>query len=172
MLQENFHGRNTVVTSRVIRIDLDVWSELQRRAVPFKDNPNSVLRRVLGLEAGDLVAPDSSAGNTLDARVAKLLKMVEARVGQPLAVSPTKSGRTHRFESNMGKVVAFIHQQNHRVKVESSVQMAEEAGIECWDHLLNKGWWGQDSSVYWQIPNDDDDAYDRAAGFLDKLWRL
>lgn len=32
-----------------IRIDEDVWSALQRQAIPFEDTPNSVLRRVLGL---------------------------------------------------------------------------------------------------------------------------
>ena len=34
----------------VIRIDEEVWKELQKRAVPLVDTPNSTLRRVLGLE--------------------------------------------------------------------------------------------------------------------------
>ncbi|MFC2000059.1 hypothetical protein ACFLXE_04805 [Chloroflexota bacterium] len=34
----------------VIRIDEDVWKELQSRAEPLVDIPNSVLRRILGLE--------------------------------------------------------------------------------------------------------------------------
>ena len=33
----------------VIRVDDDVWRELQRRAVPLVDTPNSVLRKILGL---------------------------------------------------------------------------------------------------------------------------
>ena len=33
----------------VIRVDDDVWRELQRRAVPLVDTPNSVLRRTLRL---------------------------------------------------------------------------------------------------------------------------
>jgi len=35
---------------RTIRIDDDVWRSLQRRATPFEDTPNAVLRRVLGLD--------------------------------------------------------------------------------------------------------------------------
>ncbi len=162
---------NTAPITKVIRIDWEVWSELQRRATPFKDNPNSVLRRVLGLRA-DSIDSRPSAENSLDQRVAKLLQLVEVRVGQPPAVSPTKTGRSHRFESSKGKVVAFIHQQKHRVKVETSRKMATEAGIDNWDHWLNNGWWSQDHSVYWQISTNDDNAYGRAAGVLDKLWRL
>ena len=33
----------------VIRVDDEVWKELQRRAEPLVDTPNSVLRRILGL---------------------------------------------------------------------------------------------------------------------------
>lgn len=36
---------------RVIRIDDDVWRVLQKRAVPLQDTPNSVLRRLLRLDA-------------------------------------------------------------------------------------------------------------------------
>lgn len=37
--------------SHVIRVDDDVYAELQKRAQPFVDTPNDVLRRVLGLNA-------------------------------------------------------------------------------------------------------------------------
>jgi negative regulator of replication initiation len=36
---------------RTIRIDDDVWRGLQRRATPFEDTPNCVLRRLLKLDA-------------------------------------------------------------------------------------------------------------------------
>ena len=45
--------------SRVIRIDEEVWAELQRRARPFEDNPNAVIRKVLGLPAQVVVKQDS-----------------------------------------------------------------------------------------------------------------
>src|SRR5262245_53475552 len=32
---------------RVIRVDDDVWRALQKKALPFADTPNSVLRRIL-----------------------------------------------------------------------------------------------------------------------------
>jgi hypothetical protein len=39
----------TYVNVRVIRIDEDVYRDLQARATPFVDTPNAVLRRLLGL---------------------------------------------------------------------------------------------------------------------------
>ena len=36
--------------SRIIRVDEEVYSSLQKKAVAFVDTPNSVLRRILGLE--------------------------------------------------------------------------------------------------------------------------
>ena len=43
----------------VIRVDEEVWRELQRRAVPLVDTPNSVLRRMLGL-TGEEVSGDET----------------------------------------------------------------------------------------------------------------
>jgi hypothetical protein len=42
--------------SPIIRIDEEVYSWLQSRAQPFDDTPNSVLRRVAGLDAGQSIA--------------------------------------------------------------------------------------------------------------------
>ena len=41
----------------VIRVDDEVWQQLQRRAEPLVDTPNSVLRRILGL-TGDRVSSE------------------------------------------------------------------------------------------------------------------
>ena len=38
----------------VIRVDDEVWNELQRRAEPLVDTPNSVLRRILGLTGEEI----------------------------------------------------------------------------------------------------------------------
>ena len=35
---------------KVIRIDNDVWKILKGQAIPLEDNPNSVLRRLLGID--------------------------------------------------------------------------------------------------------------------------
>lgn len=45
----------------VIRIDSDIWSELQRRAVPLVDTPNTVLRRLLGLDSKKQVTLQTNA---------------------------------------------------------------------------------------------------------------
>lgn len=36
-------------TTRTIRVDLEVWAELKKRAEPLEDTPNAVIRRLLGL---------------------------------------------------------------------------------------------------------------------------
>jgi hypothetical protein len=40
-----------------IRIDEEVWAWLKSLAVPFEDTPNSVLRRVSGIDASDVETP-------------------------------------------------------------------------------------------------------------------
>ena len=35
---------------KVIRIDDDVWKLLKKQAIPLEDNPNTVLRRLLGID--------------------------------------------------------------------------------------------------------------------------
>jgi predicted transcriptional regulator len=40
-----------MATSRTIRVDDEVFAALQALAEPFTDNPNTVLRRVLKLDA-------------------------------------------------------------------------------------------------------------------------
>lgn len=42
---------------RSIEIDDDVWQALQAGAEPLIDDPNSVLRRLLGIDGGDAGAP-------------------------------------------------------------------------------------------------------------------
>jgi hypothetical protein len=44
---------------RTIRIDEDVWIQLQKRAQPFVDSPNDVLRRLLQLNESRRAVPDS-----------------------------------------------------------------------------------------------------------------
>jgi predicted CopG family antitoxin len=40
-------GRVETPTTRTIRIDNEVYEWLQSKAVPFKDGPNNVLRRLM-----------------------------------------------------------------------------------------------------------------------------
>ena len=160
-----------MVSTRVIRIDQQVWTELQRRGVAFEDNPNSVLRRLLGLSTNRLSETAGSGAGVLDPRIARLLALVEARVGESPDSSPTRTGQSRRFKSKRGYVVGFIYAQKRRLKVESNEHLARNAGINNWDHWLRNGWWNQDNSVYWHVPDDDDDSGRRVADVLDRLWR-
>lgn len=36
-------------SSKVIRVDLEVWEKLKRLAVPLEDTPGDVIRRLVGL---------------------------------------------------------------------------------------------------------------------------
>jgi len=53
----------------VIEIDEDVWRELQRRAVPLVDIPNTVLKRVLGLNGKKQATPQ---GNVVEIQLNNL----------------------------------------------------------------------------------------------------
>ena len=53
----------------VIEIDEDVWRELQRRAVPLVDTPNTVLKGVLGLDGKKQATPQ---GNVVEIQLNNL----------------------------------------------------------------------------------------------------
>ena len=53
----------------VITIDDDVWRELQSRAVPLIDTPNTVLRRILGLNGNKKVV---AQGNVIEIQLNNL----------------------------------------------------------------------------------------------------
>ena len=148
--------------SRVIRIDDQVWAELQQRARPLEDTPNSVLRRVFTLpEEG----PEPGG---LDPRVATLLQRVQPLVGHPPQVHPVEKG--YSFLSQTGEGVAYIRPQRERLRVGASKEMAEKAGLNTWDKERADRFFGG-PSVRWYAPDGDDAAYQRLAAVLEKLWR-
>ena len=94
--------------SKVIRIDAQVWAELQRRARPLEDTPNSVLRRVLSL-------PEEGTGpERLEPRVIRLLALVRGLVGQMPQVEAARKG--YAFLSRTGMVVADLRPQKERLR--------------------------------------------------------
>jgi len=149
--------------SKVIRIDDQVWAELQRRARPLEDTPNSVLRRVFGL------SEEGPEPGGLDPRVAALLQRVEQLVGQSPQVHPVEKG--YSFLSQTGEGVAYIRPQKERLRVGASKEMAEKAGLNTWDRERLKGFFGG-PEVRWYIPDGDDAAYQRLAAVLARLWQL
>jgi len=62
--------------SPTIRIDDEVWSWLKSLAVPFEDTPNSVLRRVAGMDAPGAPAASLTPPQLIDLRVDKSQRSV------------------------------------------------------------------------------------------------
>jgi hypothetical protein len=160
-----------MVPSRVIRIDEEVWAELQRKAVPFEDNPNSVLRRVLGLEKNEPVR-DNTREDKMDSRLIKLVNMVGQSDGRNLTIRANKSGY-FGISSDNDRVFGHIYTQRKRLKVEIRKDWAEKIGRKDWEHELKNGWYNTGiSSVYWFIPNDSEDAYHGVARLIKALRQL
>jgi hypothetical protein len=148
--------------SKVIRIDGEVWAELQRRARPLEDTPNSVLRRVLGL-------PDEEAGaERLEPRVARLLGLVQDLVGQMPQLEAARKG--YSLLSRTGLVVADIRPQKERLRAEASKAVAEAAGLTTWDRQGSEGSYGG-PVVRWYAADEDDAAYQSLSTVLATLWR-
>ena len=63
----------------VIRIDDEVWKELQKRAIPLIDTPNSVLRKLLGLEDAKMDDNDQDNGETKEKAVEIRVNNIDAK---------------------------------------------------------------------------------------------
>ncbi|MEU1699045.1 MULTISPECIES: DUF4357 domain-containing protein [Streptomyces] len=85
--------------SPTIRVDDEVYEELQRRAKPFVDTPNSTLRRVLGL-AGKAAPPGGKAAAPSSPQPAlhPLLADQKLRPGQRLVWRRRNLNRVHYAE--------------------------------------------------------------------------
>src|SRR5262245_62122280 len=148
--------------SKVIRIDDQDWAEVQRRARPLEDTPNSVLRRVLGL-------PEDSAGPArLEPRVTRLLALVQDLVGQMPHVEAARKG--YAFLSCTGMVVADLRPQKERLRVETSKTVAETAGLTVWDREGSEGSYGG-PVVRWYAADGDDAPGRSLAAVRSTLWR-
>ena len=148
--------------SKVIRIDEAVWAELQRRARPLEDTPNSVLRRVFGLPG------DKTESDSMDLRVSKLLALVQGYLGQTPQVYLGEQDCVFLSESQ--KAVAYIRSQKQRIKIAASKRAAERAGLSNWDHQSQRTVFG-DPGVAWYASDGDEAAYRRVAGVLVALWK-
>lgn len=156
-----------MVPSRVIRVDDDVWGELKARAEPFEDNPNTVLRRVFGLDAEN-VKDNSRKDIDVDFRIMKLVDLVKSITGENIDVRPVPGGVSIR--SKNGKVFAYVAPQKKRVKIAAEKGRAERAGLTSWEHENDKGWFNSGPEVYWFVTDDDTELYMQAAKMLARLW--
>jgi hypothetical protein len=147
--------------AKVIRIDDEVWAELQKRARPLEDTPNSVLRRVFGLPE------EGSESDRTDIRITKLLESLEKSVGETPKVC--RGRKDFSFLSKTEEVVACIRPQKQRLRIETRKETALKMSLSGWDRERTKGFFGE-PSVRWYIPDGDDAAYQQAAELLEKLW--
>jgi hypothetical protein len=148
--------------SKVIRIDEEVWGELQRRARPLEDTPNSVLRRVFNL-------PDEAPNETeTDHRIGRLLELLEERVGKRLRLSPARKGSA--LLSANDEPVAFIRSQRDRLRVTASKQLAQDAKLSDW-HRERADTEFSGGSVSWYAPDADEPAFQELVKVLANLWK-
>jgi hypothetical protein len=147
--------------SKVIRIDEQVWQELQKLARPLEDTPNSVLRRVFGL------SEEGVGDDELDARITRLLGQVQGSIGEAPQICRVR--KDYSFLSRAREVVAYVRPQQNKLRLGASKETAAAAGLAGWDAERNDGFFGG-PSVRWYIRDGDDAGYRRAAGLLEKLW--
>jgi hypothetical protein len=147
--------------AKVIRIDEEVWAELQKRARPLVDTPNSVLRKVFGLPE------EASETDETDIRITKLLEALEESVGETPQVR--RGRKDYSFLSKTEEVVASIRPRQQRLRIETRKETALKLGLSGWDRERKKGFFGE-PSVRWYLPDGDEVAYQQAAGLLEKLW--
>ena len=148
--------------SKVIRIDDQVWAELQKLAKPLEDTPNSVLRRVLGLPE---VTWDDDA---TDPRVTHLLALVGDRLGQQPQTHRVK--KDYSFLSHSQGVVAHIRPQSQKLRISAAKNSVQNAGLVKWDREKKDGFLGK-PSVRWYVEDGDEMGYQQAARLLEQLWR-
>lgn len=154
--------------SKVIRIDDEVWASLEARVQGFGDNPNTVLRRVFGLEAGNVSVPLENTEDNMDDRVGKLLDLVTQDLGHRPPAHATKN--SFALRSEVGRVVVYVYSQKKRLNVETRKDLAEKLGIEGWNHEVKNGWHNSGiDSVYWYVPNGDEETYHRVARIIARL---
>jgi hypothetical protein len=147
--------------AKVIRIDKEVWAELQKRAHPLEDTPNSVLRRVFDLPE------DGAETDKMDSRITKLLEAVEESVRETPQLR--RGRKDYSFLSKAEEVVASIRPRQQKLRIETRKETALKLGLSGWDRERKKGFFGE-PSVRWYLPDGDDAAYQQAAGLLERLW--
>jgi hypothetical protein len=149
---------------RKIDVDEEVYEELGKRARPFEDTPNSVLRRLFGLTE---VAEHSYNRSGIEEPLKRLLKLAGISESR---VSPTISGRYMVKEVKRGTVASIrVQSRLKRLKIAAPAAKAEQAGAEPWDEERPEGW-HKEKAAYWWVPFEDEEAYLKAAEVLKRLY--
>jgi hypothetical protein len=98
---------------KVIRIDDDVWKILQQKAIPFEDTPNTVLRRILGLNG----EPKPAVSN-------------EGRKEEKMVTTSVKFGGFSRRPPSRAKTGTIFPQPGYREPIlRVLMRMGGEGGV-------------------------------------------
>lgn len=158
-----------MVQSRVIRIDEDVWDQLKARAQPFEDSPNTVLRRVFGLDI-EKAKNDGNQHNERDSRILRLIDLVKSVTREDIDVRYYPTSRQYSVRSKTGIVFAYLIPQKRRMKIAAKKDSAEQAGFTNFQHEVKRGWFNSSSEVYWYVADKDEESYMAASRMLATLW--
>ncbi len=149
---------------RTIRVAEEVWAELERRVQSFQDNPNRVLRRLLTLQPAN--QPPQPSG--VDPRITQLLGI--AGLSSDRVSEPKRDGSVGIRGSNDGTIVAYVHPQKRRLKVEIKKDYAEKQGMSNWSSELQNGWFNTGiASVYYYALEADEIQFRVVGSYLRKL---
>jgi restriction system protein len=93
---------------KAIRIDDDVWVALQKKANPFEDTPNSVLRRVLGIDK-------ANGKHGKKARAARGTRTPQSAFREPLFRVLYESGASGKMSEVVDRVGDVMGEQLNEV---------------------------------------------------------
>ncbi len=96
---------------KAIRIDDDVWVSLQKKANAFEDTPNSVLRRVLGIDK-------ANAKHGKKTRAARGTRTPQSAFREPLLKVLYESGGAGKMSEVVDRVGDMMSEQLNEVDLQ------------------------------------------------------
>jgi len=117
----------------VIRIDDDVWKELQKRAQPFVDTPNTVLRRMMGMNSSPIENTSQENVETrkeVGQRMGNSIFIVINAIGNVADEKNASNGKliTQARISNKGDIVASARFSEGRKKLTTGSRIVMHQG--------------------------------------------
>lgn len=123
--------------SRTIRVDDEVFAELQSIAVPLVDTPNSTLRRLLGLDDPNSPGQDTPGTDRTPGReqtLAPLLADGRLSAGQPLIWRRRNLRQEHRAVVQADGMLRLEDGSTHKTPSSAATHLArnQQNGWKAW----------------------------------------
>ncbi len=118
--------------SPTIRIDNEVWAWLQQQARPFEDTPNSVLRRVAGLDGGNGRGTSREGGRKMSVTTGRLGIRVTGELQNRKHGLSAKHALYHKdgtFYERLREFPGVLCDDRGYVKYESREQFEKDARL-------------------------------------------